>query len=260
MASGFRVNGTDLDSLFSPRTTAAGANTGFVVDNGEGTQGDIANRYETSTGGDEIDGNTGYKLSNGDDLRLRFRAINFAPIITVQPVGTTVNEGDDYTLTVTAVGNPAISYQWQKDDGGWTDVSGGGATTNSYTKTNPPPLSLDYRCRLSNTEGTVYTDTVHVTVRTDPYITSSPSNVTEANGTGPFAVQCSAGGDGTLYFEWFKDSVSVVGPRVGNLSATQDQIAWNPIVFADAGVYYCQVTNSHGGTPANSANATVTVT
>jgi len=260
MASGFKVGSDDFDTLFSARTTAAGADTGFVVSNGAGTQGDIANRYETSTGGDQIAGNTGYKLSNGNDLKTRFRAANFAPIVTVQPVGTTVNEGDDYTLSVTAIGNPSISYQWQKDSGGWTDVSGGGATTDTYTKTNPPPLSLDYRCRLTNTVGTTYTNTVHVTVRTDPYITSNPSNVTAANGTGPHAVQCSAGGDGTLYFEWFQNGSSVAGPRTGNISATSDQHVWNPILFANAGTYYCQVTNSYGGTPANSSNATVTVT
>lgn len=192
--------------------------------------------------------------------------VHYLPIITSQPSGHTGNEGDDYTLSVIAHGNTSPSYQWQKsNDGstGWTNVSGGGATTDTYTKTNPPPLDLYYRCVITNDRGTTYSSVVHVIVRTDPYITANPSGGTYTDGVNPMGVQCSAGGDGTLYFEWFFDDgggyVSLNAPRTGNLSATQDQYVVNPVHFADAGSYYCQVTNSHGGTPANSSAATITV-
>lgn len=45
MASGFKYNGTDLDSIFKARTTSATADTGFLY-NDNGTYKDLSNKYE----------------------------------------------------------------------------------------------------------------------------------------------------------------------------------------------------------------------
>lgn len=74
--------------------------------------------------------------------------------ITVHPSDDTAIEGLTATFTVTAIGTPAPTYQWQVNDGGgWVDVTTGtGGTTNSYT-TSAAALADDgneYRCVASN--------------------------------------------------------------------------------------------------------------
>lgn len=73
MPSGFKYNGTDLDSIFKARSTAATANVGFL----SGTQ-DLADRYEkiAYSPAQEISYNTGFK-KNGTDLRYIFVDINY---------------------------------------------------------------------------------------------------------------------------------------------------------------------------------------
>ena len=42
-------------------------------------------------------------------------AVNTAPAITVQPQNVTAKAGDNVTLSVTATGSPAPSYQWSRN-------------------------------------------------------------------------------------------------------------------------------------------------
>lgn len=87
------------------------------------------------------------------------------PSITAQPADQAAPADDTVTFSVTAVGE-GLSYQWQlSTDGGdtWTDVPG--ATAASYTT---PALTRDmeghcYRCRISNSHGTVFSDIAAIT-------------------------------------------------------------------------------------------------
>ena len=73
MASNYKVNGTDLDSIFAAiGSSTPRSDTGYSV----GAQ-DLAARYYASTGGDTIGYDTGYKVS-GTDISNFFRSIGYS--------------------------------------------------------------------------------------------------------------------------------------------------------------------------------------
>jgi len=74
MASNYKYNGLDLDSIFAPRgDSAARANTGYTI----GGAQDLADRYYSSTGGDTPGYNVGYS-ANGTDIGSLFRSIGYS--------------------------------------------------------------------------------------------------------------------------------------------------------------------------------------
>src|SRR5262249_18470542 len=55
------------------------------------------------------------------------------PKITLQPASTGVIAPNSATLTVSATGNPTLTYQWYLGTSGTTTSPIGGATSSSYT-------------------------------------------------------------------------------------------------------------------------------
>ena len=84
--------------------------------------------------------------------------------ITSQPASVEIDEGGNFTLSVSASGYGNLSYQWQKYNGSsWVDI--GGATSSSYTVENAPYADAgEYRCRVSNGGGSVYTNSANVQI------------------------------------------------------------------------------------------------
>ncbi|SUS03568.1 hypothetical protein DF3PB_1010003 [uncultured Defluviicoccus sp.] len=77
--------------------------------------------------------------------------VNTAPVITTQPAGQTVIAGASVTLTVTATGSPAPTYQWRKNGTAIT-----GATGNSYVFTGVTTAQAGtYSVVVTNSAGTV---------------------------------------------------------------------------------------------------------
>ena len=75
-----------------------------------------------------------------------------APVIVGQPSAQTVKKGSRATFTVTALGYPAPTYQWYRQDGDtWVKVAG--ATSASYSVT--ATTAADYRVIVSNAAGSV---------------------------------------------------------------------------------------------------------
>jgi glucose/arabinose dehydrogenase len=84
-----------------------------------------------------------------------------APQIALQPANRSVPIGGTATFTLSATGASPLSYQWQKNG---VDIPG--ATSSSYTT---PPAALSdnnstYRCRVSNSVGTVTSNSATLTV------------------------------------------------------------------------------------------------
>lgn len=199
--------------------------------------------------------------------------VHYVPVVIIHPSSLDMNEGESNSsaMLCIAIGNTSPSYQWQKNiSGTWTDLAGQTSTSlvrNSVALSN----TGDYRCKVTNDRtaalGTpTYSNTATLTVRENPGIVTQPTSGSYSDGVGPYQIGfCEADGDGSLYFEWFFDdgsgfvSLGTSGAG-GNLGGGQDQVVRNPISFADAGDYYCKVTNSYGGTPAYSNTITVTVT
>ncbi len=169
------------------------------------------------------------------------------PSITTQPQNVSAITNTSATFTVVASGTGPLSYQWQK---GANSIAG--ATSASYTI--PAVQTADagsYTCVVTSSAGTVTSSaaTLTVVIPTVPVITTSPTNLgLVIGGNGIFSVVASGVG---LTYQWYKDSAPIVG-------ATSASLALTNVQTANAGTYYCIVTNGAG--TATSANATLTVT
>ena len=74
MANEYTVNGSDLSAVFASRTSAKRADVGYAIN---GT--DVSNYWEKSGGGDQINYNTGFAISDGTDFRYLFRSSGYTP-------------------------------------------------------------------------------------------------------------------------------------------------------------------------------------
>lgn len=90
MTVGYRIaGGTDLDSVFVARTSAAAAATGFK----DSTATDLNNRYEPRGSATPI-ANTGYRIAGGTDLSQVFKGIG-----AVTPSSHTLTAGSWFQAT-----------------------------------------------------------------------------------------------------------------------------------------------------------------
>lgn len=172
-------------------------------------------------------------------------SVDGPPNVKQQPGDVVVNVNQPVTLSVIAVG-PGLSYQWQK---GTTNIDTAAATSATF---QIPAASVadsgSYRCRISNTHGTISSNTVTLTVIAPPVVTSPvvPSAITINQGA---PLNLAAIVDGLmLNFQWYKDLAPLSGATASSYSVTSAQ-------GGDSGVYSCLVTNPAGQT----ASADVTV-
>jgi Immunoglobulin domain/Bacterial Ig-like domain len=106
----------------------------------------------------------------GCDLKAVVTQVEIAaPDILTQPAPATqtVDEGDSVSYSVVATGTPAPGYQWQHDSGsGFVNVPN--ATSAIFTIGSVHPTGAGtYRVIVSNSEGSVTSDTVTLNVNAD---------------------------------------------------------------------------------------------
>jgi len=83
------------------------------------------------------------------------KATPVAPVVTTQPVSTSVKVGATVVLSSTATGNPAPVVQWQvsaNKGATWTNIAGATATTYSFTA-KASDSGKQYRAAFSSTAG-----------------------------------------------------------------------------------------------------------
>jgi peptidase A4-like protein len=167
-----------------------------------------------------------------------------APTITEQPVSQAVIAGGSATFTAAAAGNPTPTVAWQvSTDGGdtWGNVSG--ATSSSYGlfATTSGESGWQYRAVFTNTQGSVTTDPVTLTVGSDSDSYDNWSGYVATGGLGAFdtvtgdwtvpSATCHAGA--TSYSaEWIgidgftSDTVEQDGTDSDCASGTPNYYAW----------------------------------
>ena len=101
--------------------------------------------------------------------------VSSAPVITSQPISTTITAGQTATFAVTASGPAPLSYQWRKNG---TSISG--ATSASYT--TPAETSSDngaqFSVVVSNTAGSITSNSAVLTVNTSTLaLNASPTSL-----------------------------------------------------------------------------------
>ncbi|RLD61640.1 MAG: hypothetical protein DRJ05_02150, partial [Bacteroidetes bacterium] len=145
----------------------------------------------------------------------------YVPEITAQPVGTTMCDGGQHTMTVDVEqGDATLNYQWQRSDVPspytWTNV---GTDSDSYT-TDPLLTGTYYfQCVISVTNPTcsdLITDVATVVAVNDPVVATNPIGDTICiNDTHTMDVTAS-GGTGTFDYQWRISSDNIAFSDISN--------------------------------------------
>ncbi len=170
------------------------------------------------------------------------------PIITSQPLGSTVSGGSDVTFTVTATGSAPLSYQWARNAAGIS-----GANNASLNLSNvATSASGSYTVIVSNAAGSV-TSLVAVlnVVPVPPTITTQPLSQTASVGN-PVTLLVAATGSPVLQYQWQRNGVALAGQNTPILTLTNVQAG-------DAGTYRAVVQNSEGSATSAGADLTVVI-
>lgn len=174
--------------------------------------------------------------------------VDHSPIITLQPAGLTMRQGEAAVFKIEGQGAEPLSYQWRFKD---ADLIG--ATNQILTLTNVTVAQQgDYRAVVSNVFGTATSAAATLTVNTPPEppsILTQPLSLTVTVGQqAAFAV--SARGSEPLHYQW-----RVNGTDVGG--ATTSALILSNVTVNHSGRYSVQITNAVGAVESASVSLQV---
>lgn len=156
------------------------------------------------------------------------------PVISAQPVTSTVCEGTNATFSVTA--SNVVSYQWQQWNGQvWNDING--ATAASYTVNNATPAmnTNTFRVRLTGRCTTVFSNAASLFVNNLPQITiSSTVSALLPGQTGSISTQVNPTGG------------SYIWSRNGTVLPGINGTSYGPLTTDQAGTYKVEYTDVNG--------------
>ena len=187
-------------------------------------------------------GNANFAAANAVDRT--FTVINATPppVIAQAPSSRTLNAGDSTTLTVSALGEGVLTYQWLKDG---SPLPGATAATLTLANVTPAQAGL-YRVEVTNAGGTTRSAAATLTVTntaTAPVILVQPSPQTvPTGGTATFTVV--ATGNPAPNYQWRKNSAVIPGATAPTLTLTNVQAG-------DAASYDVLVSNLAGAVPSS---------
>lgn len=156
------------------------------------------------------------------------------PVITLQPVASTVCEGSAVQFRIEASGD-TLSYQWEKN-GVEIEDEIDSVLFIYYTALSD---SGNYSCIVTNNSGYVSSDTVHLTVIDYPsavnkvfYFCEDTAGTNRAWNINLIDLQNQIAGNSPFTYEWFTDSI------MANTLIGSDSVNIN-----DSSIYYVKVTN-----------------
>ena len=195
-----------------------------------------------------VTGTNGSATSSAATLKVK-------PAITTQPASVTVKAGSTATFKVTATGLN-LTYQWQYKSGDtWKSCTSSGNTTATMkVSATAARNGIQYRCKVTGANGTVYSSTVKLI--TKPTITKQPSSVTTTVGSTATFKVTAAGVNLKYQWQWNDNGTWKNCGSTGNKTATLK-------VPATAGrygyKYRCKVTGANGTVYSSAATLRVYV-
>jgi hypothetical protein len=189
--------------------------------------------------------NGGFSVTSNSATLMVSGAGGLAPTIGTQPTDQSVQVGFLTFLSVTASGAQPLSYQWFRNG-----ALIAGATTMFFTVSSTQPVDAgSYSVVVSNSFGSVTSNTVILRVGTEPTFSAQPSSRSATvgdsvnfsvviNGTAPFS------------YQWRKDGATIAG-------ATSPTLVLANVQVAAVGSYSVVVTNSAGSVISNAAQLAV---
>ena len=174
-----------------------------------------------------------------------------APTISSQPSSKAVTAGQTVTFTVTASGTSPLNYQWQR---GGAAISGATSSAHTTAATTSADNGRQFRVIVSNSKGSVTSNTATLTVNSamvSPIISSQPTSMTLSEGaTATFSV--TASGTSPFSYQWQKNDSIING-------ATSSTYTTPATTGADNGARFAaNVSNAAGSTTSNNATLDVT--
>ncbi len=194
------------------------------------------------------------------DIDLRF-VTEKAPVITSQPGSVSVRTGAKANFTVKATG--AASYQWQKsaDKGAtWSAFTATVTAKTANLKFNASASNAKYlyRCAVSNSADTVYSDAVSLTL-TDvkPAITAQPESVSVKSGAKASFMVTAAYAES---YQWQKsaDNGKTWSAFTATVTAKTANMKFNASASNARYLYKCAVTNAAGTVYSEAVSLTLT--
>jgi hypothetical protein len=159
------------------------------------------------------------------------------PVFVSHPVSKTVNLGDNVVLSVELQTAGTYNYQWQLNE---QNIAG--ATAPRLSINNSSAGVNRYRVIVSNSSGTVVSDTATITVNTPPApsIITQPVPKTVQEGAN-ISLNVVATGQGSLVYQWQFNEQNIPGGTSSNLNL-------NGVKLNTAGRYRVLVSSQYGVT------------
>lgn len=205
----------------------------------------VGNDNDFSTTDGFQDGASYKAGQNIDTMVLAYRltapGTNTLPTITTQPASRTAVLGHPTSLSVTAVGNPAPTYQWQRNG---SPLPGATGSTLSFSAAQSGD-SGTYTVVVSNSSGGVTSAAATLTVNglNVPAFSSHPAAQTIAAGS---TVVFSAVATNNPVYQWLRDGVPLAG-------ATNRLLLLERAGAGEAGTYTVTASNGFGTALSNVA-------
>jgi hypothetical protein len=180
------------------------------------------------------------------------------PVITVQPEDKRVAPGELVTLSITAAGNPAPTYQWQVNpllSTSWTNIAG--ATNASYTFTaKASDQSSQYRVVVTNSSGSTSSQVWVITVTLPPSIVSTPPALITVQVGSPVTLAAVATGNPAPNYQWQVQNVNADANlgfvNLGTSSNESDGTFTFTPSFDSSGSQYCVIVSNTFGSVTSS--------
>lgn len=180
-----------------------------------------------------------------------------APTVTAHPQNLTAKPGDIITFTVSASGTGTLKYQWYYKKLGASDWSEWKNHTSASTEamTNSTWNMIKIRCKITDDNGSVYSDAATVVIDQPLTILTQPKDVT-VKVDQPTKFSVSAQGKGAIAYQWYYKKAgasdwSVWKGRTSAKITSTSNSTWNMMQVR------CRITDDAGSIDSDAATITV---
>ncbi len=222
---------------------------GQPIDGATGATLVLANAQATDAGSYYVvvSESTGSVTSTTVTVSISAPLVPGVPQITAQPSSITAAAGSTVVLSVSAIGDAALTYQWQKNG---SSIAGATGTTLILPDAQTRD-SGSYTVIVSETTVSVTSSIATVLIAGIPQITVQPTSTTASLGT-TVTLSVTATADTALTYQWRKDGAPIDGASSRTLTLSNVQLS-------DAGGYLVVVSQPTGSATSSTAVVTISV-